>query len=142
MNTARFLNFVWPLPETLQKLSISKIFSQQGLGEISIICAVSLTTQKWSFLLRISSVNVTKSAGNCDLVTFTEDILNGKLHFLCSVFYNFSGFQFSVKYWKALKIMGAFARKLFWNLGFLFDSTPLQLYTRISVRLLESILDY
>ena len=33
--------------------------------------------KKWSFPLRISSVNVTKSAGN--LVTFTEEILNGKL---------------------------------------------------------------
>ena len=30
------------------------------------------------FPLRISSVNVTKS------VTFNEEILNGKLHFLCS----------------------------------------------------------
>ena len=32
--------------------------------------------KKWSFPLRISSVNVTKSA-----VTFTEEIFNGKLHF-------------------------------------------------------------
>ena len=37
-----------------------------------------------SFPLRISSVNVTKSAGTADLVTFTEEILNGKLDFLCS----------------------------------------------------------
>ena len=36
--------------------------------------------KKRSFPLRISSVNAT--AG---LVTFTEEILNGKLHFLCSV---------------------------------------------------------
>ena len=36
------------------------------------------TAQKMKFPLRISSVNV-------DLVTFTEEILNGKLHFLCSV---------------------------------------------------------
>ena len=41
--------------------------------------------KKWSFPLRISSVNMTKSTGNCGLVTFTEEILNGKLHFLCSV---------------------------------------------------------
>ena len=34
--------------------------------------------KKWSFSLKISSVNVTKSA---DLVTFIEEILNGKLHF-------------------------------------------------------------
>ena len=33
--------------------------------------------KKWSFPLRISSVNVTKSA-------VTEEILNGKLRFLCS----------------------------------------------------------
>ena len=31
----------------------------------------------------ISSVNVTTLIA--DLVTFTEEILNGKLHFLCSV---------------------------------------------------------
>ena len=42
-------------------------------------------TKKWSCLLRISSVNVTKSAENCGLVTFTEEMLTGKLHFLCSV---------------------------------------------------------
>ena len=41
--------------------------------------------KKWSFPLRISSINVTKSAGNCELVIFTEEILNGKLGFLCSV---------------------------------------------------------
>ena len=40
------------------------------------------TKKKKSFLLKISSVNVTKSSVSCDLVTFTEDILNGKLHFL------------------------------------------------------------
>ena len=38
--------------------------------------------KKWNFRLRISSVNVTKSAGNCaDLVSFTEEILNQKLNF-------------------------------------------------------------
>ena len=35
--------------------------------------------KKWSFPLQTSSVNVTKSA-----VTFTEEICNEKLHFLCS----------------------------------------------------------
>ena len=40
--------------------------------------------KKWSFLFRISSANVTKSVGNCSLVTFTEEILNGKVYFLCS----------------------------------------------------------
>ena len=48
------------------------------------ICMTCLSLhKKWSFLLSISSVNVTKYAGNCGLVTFTEEILNGKLHFLC-----------------------------------------------------------
>ena len=40
--------------------------------------------KKCSFPLRISSINVTKSAGNCGFSQFTEEILNGKLHFLCS----------------------------------------------------------
>ena len=40
--------------------------------------------KKWSFPLRVSSVNVTNSAVYCDLVTITEEIRNGKLHFLCS----------------------------------------------------------
>ena len=50
--------------------------------------------KKWSFPLRIPSVNVTKSEVSwhsfmaqftADLVTFTEEILDGKLHFLYSV---------------------------------------------------------
>ena len=40
--------------------------------------------KKWSFPLRISSVNMTKLHFPADLVTLTEEILNGKLHFLCS----------------------------------------------------------
>ena len=40
--------------------------------------------KKWGFPFRISSVNVTKSVRTADLVTFTEEILNGKPHFLCS----------------------------------------------------------
>ena len=44
--------------------------------------AIEITAQKMKFPLRISSVNVTKS-----LVTFNEEILNGKLfiifHYLC-----------------------------------------------------------
>ena len=37
---------------------------------------IKYCTKKWSFPLRILSVNVTK---------FTEEILNEKLHFLCNV---------------------------------------------------------
>ena len=40
--------------------------------------------RKWSFLLRISPVNVTKSAVSGKLVKFTGEILNGKFHFLCT----------------------------------------------------------
>ena len=43
------------------------------------------TTAQKGFPLRISSVNVNKSAVSCDLVTFTEKIINGKLNFLCSL---------------------------------------------------------
>ena len=42
--------------------------------------------QKWSLPLKISSVNETKSAVSCGF-GHTEQILNGKLHFLCSGIY-------------------------------------------------------
>ena len=35
--------------------------------------------------MNFSSVNMPKSTGNADLVTSTEEILNGKLYFLCDV---------------------------------------------------------
>ena len=42
--------------------------------------------KKWSFPLRISSVKMWPNPQfHVDLVTFTEEIFNGKLHFLCSV---------------------------------------------------------
>ena len=43
---------------------------------------------------------MTKSAVSADLVTFTEEILNGKLHFLCSVrnLSNIYGKAFLAKY--------------------------------------------
>ena len=40
--------------------------------------------KKWSFPLRVSSVNVTKSAVSCEFGHVYWKILNGKLHFLCS----------------------------------------------------------
>ena len=51
--------------------------------QISAITEVH-STKKWSSPSRIFSVNVTKSEGTADLVTFTEEILNGKLDFFCS----------------------------------------------------------
>ena len=59
--------------------------------------------KKWSFTLRISSVNVPKSAVIADLVTFTEKVLNGKLHFLCSV----RGFQWPSSIEKTLWLSSA-----------------------------------
>ena len=45
---------------------------------------MSFTAQK-PFPRKISSVNATKSAVSSDLVTLTEEILNGNFNFLCSV---------------------------------------------------------
>ena len=40
--------------------------------------------KKWSFPLRVSSVNVTNLQFPANLATFSEEIFNRKLHFLCS----------------------------------------------------------
>ena len=54
------------------------------IGVISILSNIKKTLhKKRSFQLRISSVNVIKSAENL-LRKFTEEILNGELHFLYS----------------------------------------------------------
>ena len=45
--------------------------------------------KKWSFLLKISSVNVTNSTGNCGFGHISEEVLNGNLHILCSVCIDF-----------------------------------------------------
>ena len=56
-----------------------------------------------SFPLRVFSVNVTNPQETADLVIFTEEIINGKLHFLCSVCLQIYCntifvFQFSIAY--------------------------------------------
>ena len=38
-----------------------------------------------------------------DLVTVTEELLNGKLHFLCSVSFNFD-IAYSRRFWENLKV--------------------------------------
>ena len=48
--------------------------------------------RKWSFPLMISSVNVIKLQFHVDLVTFTEEILNTKPHYLCSVLVSWLNF--------------------------------------------------
>ena len=57
---------------------------------------ITLDKKKWSFPLRISSVYVTKSAGNCG---FTKEILNWKLHFLWSVTELSQRHIYIVNYW-------------------------------------------
>ena len=46
---------------------------------------MAAAAKKLKLLLRISTVNMNKSAVICGLVTFNEESLNRKLHFLCSV---------------------------------------------------------
>ena len=62
--------------------------------------------KKWSFPLRISSVNMAKSASS-DLVTFTEEIFNGKLRFFVQCLNNnlikiFINFKKSLIWFRAL----------------------------------------
>ena len=62
----------------IQNLVFLNVWRNMG-QDISWKRKLALKTQKalhkrWSYPLQISSVNVTKSAGNCDLVTFTEEI--------------------------------------------------------------------
>ena len=49
--------------------------------------------KKLSFSLKIYSINVTNPQFPADLVPFTEEILTGKLHFLCSVMNDYSCHQ-------------------------------------------------
>ena len=46
--------------------------------------ATAQKNKEWSFPLKISSVNVTKSSIICGFGPFAEEIVSGKLHFLCS----------------------------------------------------------
>ena len=65
-----------------------------------LVCSENLALhKKWSFPLRISSVYVAKSAVLEDFLTFTEEILNGKLYLLCSVGQSFlKCFRYIKKY--------------------------------------------
>ena len=59
-------------------------------------CDLSSLHKKWNFPLRISSVNATKLAETADLVTFTEEIGNGKLQFFvrCLLLFSYTIFIF------------------------------------------------
>ena len=58
------------------KMNSEVLQEKDSLGDVEIL------HKKWSFLLRVSSVNVTILQETLDLVTFTEEILKWKLHFL------------------------------------------------------------
>ena len=60
--------------------------------------------KKGIFPLRISSVNVTKSAVTCGLTIFTEEIRNGKLHFYASFTCSKSTTETLEKYMKYGKV--------------------------------------
>ena len=66
-----------------RKLGVRRCFSFWMFHNWSSMCTTH-TAQKWSFPLRISSVNTTTPQEIVDFVTFTEEILNRILHFLCS----------------------------------------------------------
>ena len=77
-----FLLFEQWLISCLEGKNIIFITSLSSLSyRVSVSIHKGTLNKKWCFLLRISSVNVTKSAGNCDFATFTEEILSGKLQF-------------------------------------------------------------
>ena len=70
-------------------------------------------TKKWSFPLRISSVNMTKSKKTMDLVPFTEKILSGKIHF-CTVPVN-SFPKKSQSYMFDTVVNGPLGQVIFWT---------------------------
>ena len=69
------------VPFCIQQLDYVQLFSTSILFTAFLRSSLD---KKWSFPLKISSVNVAKSAGNSRFVTFTKETFNGKLHFLCS----------------------------------------------------------
>ena len=61
-------------------------YKYQVLSTNGLLITKHSLHKKWGFPLRISSVNVTRSAVSWVFGHITEEILNGKLHFLCSDF--------------------------------------------------------
>ena len=89
MNFAKFLRTPF-YTEHLWWLSLPLLFRLNNMDfkerNFEEKLAALYTAQKMKFSIKdffSKCVNVTKSAA--DLVTFTEEILNRKLHFLCSV---------------------------------------------------------
>ena len=70
----------------VSKVSFSRKFYVRIKQMMPYLASLSLH-KKRSFSLRISPVNVTQSAGHCEFGHIYRRILNGKLHFLCSVLF-------------------------------------------------------
>ena len=78
-----------------QKKKIIKV--QIILIRTCLISCYHYTKKKWNFPLAISPVNVTRSAVSGDLVKFTVEMLNGKLHFLFNETHYFQALNYSQK---------------------------------------------
>ena len=74
----------WNCMICIGKQKTLEYVSYKGADEILQLEQFSALHKKWSFPWRISSVNVTKSAGDCGLVTFIEKTFHEKFHFLYS----------------------------------------------------------
>ena len=77
----------WLIVMKYQKRNIKKYLPRVLLwGLWRKIFLIKSLHKKWSFPLRISSVNINqiRSFPLIYLVTVTKEIINGKLHFLCS----------------------------------------------------------
>ena len=86
-SSIRFSNMIFIFSKGKKyKLFTDCIHSNNAVFQLTTQDTCTLTLHKKpSFPLRISSVNMTNSQFPADLVTFIEEILNGKLHFLCNV---------------------------------------------------------
>ena len=94
---ATFFQVLWNAVESFFFFNFKRFLNLLKLSQVKYIYrfvlsyfafhytnSVTFTAQKMKFTLRISSVNVTTA----DLVTFTKEILNGKLHLLFRVLSN------------------------------------------------------
>ena len=84
------MRYALPYLDTLQKyiLCLNEMLTIITFPHFS--CQLDIRVfalhKKWSFPLRISSVNVTKSPGSVTIFGhISEEVVNGKLHFVCSV---------------------------------------------------------
>ena len=94
----------------------------------------------WSFLLRISSIMWPNPQETTDLVTFTEKVLNGKLHFLSSdgSFRNFA-------FWRITfisRITFIWFISKFWRITFRGEHLQLNFLVKIVIYRLKGVVNY